>query len=45
MKIVSRKLRDRKKVVTIIIAQYSYYSNNCAGAAVTIVRPVKRALL
>lgn len=45
MKIVNRRLCDRNKAVTIIIAQYCYYSNNCAEAAVIIVRPVKRALV
>lgn len=45
MKMVNRKFNDRNKGVTIIIAQYCCYSNNCAGAAVIIVRPVKRTLV
>lgn len=44
MKMLNRKLHDRNKSVAITIAQY-YYSNNCAGTAVIIVRPVKRALV
>lgn len=46
MKIVNRRLCDRSKAVTIIIAwYYYYYSNNHAGPAVIIVRPVKTALV
>lgn len=37
MIMINRKLHDRSKVLTIIIIQY-YYSNNCAGEAVVIVR-------
>lgn len=45
MKMVNIKLHNRNKSVTIIIASCYYYSNNCAGAAVIIVRPVKRSLV